>query len=260
MTEAQPAPIVGRVEGAEAGELGTRWYHTIELGEGVVTPGLMDLRRVPARILPANLAGRRALDVATCDGFWAFELEARGAEVVTIDVPSVDALDISPNRRELLAPRLAAFDQDLGSRFELARRALGSKLTSVRSSVYELTPESIGGAVDLAFVGALLLHLRDPVGALERVMRALVPGGELIVFEPVSLRDTLRSPRRAVAHLQTRTTDWNWWYPNLATLKAWLYSAGFEDVRSRGPYRPPAVGGKRQWHFALHARSPQAAG
>lgn len=33
--------------------------------------------------------------------------------------------------------------------------------------VRELTPEAIGGQVDLAFIGALLLHLRDPFGALE---------------------------------------------------------------------------------------------
>ena len=50
-----------------------RWYHTIELAPGEVTPGLVDLRAVAPRVLPARIEGR-ALDVGTYDGFWAFEM------------------------------------------------------------------------------------------------------------------------------------------------------------------------------------------
>src|SRR3546814_5901121 len=62
------------------------WYHTIDLGNGVVTPGEYDhrpaVRHVP---LPDRLDGLRCLDVGTHDGFWAFEMERRGAaEVVEI--------------------------------------------------------------------------------------------------------------------------------------------------------------------------------
>src|SRR5205807_1718583 len=64
------------------------WYHTIELAPGVETPGWFDLRDVIAEVpLPTSLAGARVLDVGTFDGFWAFEMERRGAaEVVAIDV------------------------------------------------------------------------------------------------------------------------------------------------------------------------------
>ncbi len=39
----------------------------------------------------------RALDVATFDGFWAFEMERRGAsEIVAIDLDCADKLDLPP--------------------------------------------------------------------------------------------------------------------------------------------------------------------
>src|ERR1700730_10047735 len=56
------------------------WYHTLDLGNGVVTPGFVDHReQVAQHQFPASLAGKRCLDVATFDGFWAFEMEKRGA-------------------------------------------------------------------------------------------------------------------------------------------------------------------------------------
>lgn len=54
------------------------WYHTIDLGGSVETPGYVDWRGYADRILPAELRGLRALDVGTYDGFWAFEMEKRG--------------------------------------------------------------------------------------------------------------------------------------------------------------------------------------
>src|SRR5262245_18806240 len=51
------------------------WYHTIDLGNGVVTPGFLDHRaQVQLYGLPESLKGMRCLDAATCDGFWAFEM------------------------------------------------------------------------------------------------------------------------------------------------------------------------------------------
>ena len=73
------------------------WYHTIELPGGLVTNGVYDHRPlVPHYGLPENLSGRRALDVGTADGFWAFELERRGAEVTALDVERLSELDLPP--------------------------------------------------------------------------------------------------------------------------------------------------------------------
>src|SRR4029077_10922141 len=79
--DAQAAAIVDEIRGLS-------WYHTIDLGHGVRTPGFVDHRaQLPRYALPASMEGLRCLDVATFDGFWAYEFERRGAtDVVAIDV------------------------------------------------------------------------------------------------------------------------------------------------------------------------------
>ncbi|HEX2087042.1 MAG TPA: methyltransferase domain-containing protein [Solirubrobacteraceae bacterium] len=238
-----------------------RWYHTIDLGERGVTPGLIDLRAVAPRVLPPDLAGRRALDVGTFDGFWAFELERRGAEVVATDVERAHDAEWPPHRRDELRAAAERMGVDLDGGFRVAAEALGSRVRRVVCDVRRLDAEAIGGSVDVAFCGALLLHLRDPVGALERIRSVLAPGGTLVLLEPVAVRETLLSPRRPVARFEPLATPFNWWVANLAALRAWLRVAGFAAVRRRGFHRPPAREGMRQWHVALEAapaRGPAA--
>ena len=229
------------------------WYHSIELRPGEVTPGQVDLRQLPARLFPDDLRGRRALDAGTFDGFWAFELEKRGADVVAIDVEKIDDAQWPPFRRERLRAEAAEMDLELGRGFRTAAEALGSNVERVICDIRELAPDRVGGPVDLAFCGALLLHLRDPVGALERLRETLAPGGSLILLEPIAVRETLLSPRRPVARFEPLSTTFNWWRPNLAALTGWLGTAGFSRVERRGFHRPPAVPHMRIWYAALEA-------
>ena len=79
-----------------------RWYHTIELCRGVYTRNAeFDHRSIVDCVgLPRSLAGKTALDVGTADGFWAFEMERRGADhVVAIDVVKAAEFDILPIHR-----------------------------------------------------------------------------------------------------------------------------------------------------------------
>jgi SAM-dependent methyltransferase len=123
----------------------------------------------------------------------------------------------------------------------------------IECPVQELTADRINGPVDFVFSGAILLHLRDMVGALERIHAVLRPGGRLLVLEPVAIRETILAPRRPVARFEPLVTTFNWWRPNLSALKAWLFAAGFVRIRQRGFHRPPARENMRQWHVALEA-------
>src|SRR3954468_8104935 len=232
------------------------WYHTIELAPGVVTPGQIDHRAVVDRVLPEDLRGKRALDVGTFDGFWAFELERRGAEVVAIDVGAADEAQWPPLQRERLRARAAEWDIQLGRGFDLASQALGSKARRVVRSVLEVSAADLGGEVDLVFMGALMLHLRDPVLALERLRGVLSPGGTLLQMEGFALWPTLVSPRAPVGSFLAHTTEFNWWYPNLACLKAWPWAAGFTDVKLRRVVRPKAVRAMRGWQAVIESRRP----
>ena len=234
------------------------WYHTLELPGGVTTPGQIDLRRIAPRLLPPDLHGKRALDVGSFDGFWAFELERRGAEVVAIDIDRVDDAQLPPNNRERIEREARAFGVQMGRGFEIAAELLGSSARRVVCDVSELTPETIGGPVDVAFLGALLIHVRDPVLALERIRSALVPGGELYQLEAISLRLSLLHPRRPVAHQQTLETPFNWWYPNWAALKVWLRTAGFDEIRGIGLHHPPQQPPMGNWYRGIRSRRPAA--
>jgi len=222
---------------------GARWYHTIELPDGEVTPGEFDLRDSVHRVpIPASLAGQRCLDVGTRDGFWAFELERRGAaEVIGIDVDEPERLDWPVN----LPPLSPELQEDLAERarcFEIARAALGSAVERRNRSVYDLDPRQ-DGLFDFAFLGTLLIHLRDPVGALAAVGSVLRPGGTLVLNETVSASLSLLRPRSPAAALMTLDAPF-WWQANRHALVRYLTAAGLE-CRSLGrPYlvrRGPAM-------------------
>jgi SAM-dependent methyltransferase len=139
------------------------WYHTIELGDGIVTAGYLDLRSiVDGQGLPESLEGKTALDVGTAEGFWAFELERRGAErVVGIDIARWVDFDWLPEIKE--AKRDVPYEP--ARRFELARGMRGSQVEHKVCSVYELSPETVG-TFDVTFCGSLLLHLQSPIQAM----------------------------------------------------------------------------------------------
>jgi len=138
------------------------WYHTIELGNDLVSRGAYDHRPVVDRYgIPQSLGGKTALDIGTFDGFWAFELERRGADrVVAIDIARIGDFDWLPSMRAGLG---AAADRQ--SNFPLARAMRGSRVERKICSVYDLSPETVG-TFDVVFCGDVLLHLFNPLKAL----------------------------------------------------------------------------------------------
>lgn len=228
------------------------WYHTLELAPGVRTPGWFDLRSVVAQVpLPASLAGARCLDVGTFDGFWAFEMERRGAaEVVAVDVLDPHGWDWPAERPADVLADLAARKR-AGDGFELAREALGSSVQRLERSVYELDPAA-DGRYDLVFVGSLLLHLRDPVGALAAA--AGVCAGRLVLLDAIEPALTRLLPRLPVATLDGRERPW-WWRPNLAGLVRMAEAAGLELLEPPRRVRmPPGAGQPRPALRALRHR------
>ena len=229
---------------AEVAEI--TWYHTIELPGGIVTAGEYDTRPAARRIpLPADLSGLRCLDVGTHDGFWAFELERRGANDVTaIDLDDPRQVDFSEPVPELSAPVLAE-RQARTRAFECAHRALGSQVLRRDLSVYDLAGADVG-PIDFAFIGTLLLHLRDPLRALAAIRSVLSPGGRLLVNDAVSLGNSLLHPWRPVHTLTFLPGKPFWWIPNARGLARYLEKVGFTVTESGGPYLVPRGPGYRR--------------
>jgi tRNA (mo5U34)-methyltransferase len=208
-------------------ELQREWYHTIELAPGVVTPGWFDTRPIVGQLpMPTSLAGRRCLDIATFDGFWAFEMEKRGAdEVVAIDILDPDGWDWPVNAP---AEVIAALERRKkgGHGYRIAHEALRSSVEFRELSVYDLDPTVIG-EFDFIYLGSLLMHLRDPVHALERVRS--VCRGQLLLVDNINLSLSLLLPKRPAAELDGRGRPW-WWKLNLAGLVRLVEVAGFRVV------------------------------
>ena len=156
------------------------WYHTIEVAPGVVTPGWFDLRPI-VDVLPwPDVRGKRCLDVGTADGFLAFELERRGAaEVVATDVADHSLWDYPARIRDRgIEFWIAVAGEKKGEGFRIARDILGSRVRSLEVSAYDLGPSEVG-EFDVVVCGSLLLHLWDPVRALES-MRSVCTGTLLV--------------------------------------------------------------------------------
>jgi tRNA (mo5U34)-methyltransferase len=211
------------------------WYHTIDLGNGVTTPGMFDHRGTEDRhLLPRDLSGLRCLDVGTMDGFWAFAMERRGAkEVVAIDMEDPGALDWPASLRPKVVKTL---DETKSMRFGLVKEALASSVERVARSVYEVDADL--GQFDLVFCGDLLVHLKDPVSALEALRR--VCRGTAVVCNPVTRLSVL--DRRPLARLDG-IDEFEWWVTNLAGLQRMVLAAGFSRVEAGRPFSLRATGG-----------------
>ena len=221
------------------------WYHTIELGSALVTNGAYDHRLVVDRYgFPESLSGKRVLDVGTADGFFAFEMERRGAdEVVAMDVDGWEAVDALPT--------VDTSDRQWTGRahFELARRALGSRVRLVSCSVYELSPET-AGIFDVVFCGSLLLHLHNPLLALTNIRSVT---RELAVVETahdphleatVPATPALRFGAREIEQAAGSELGSNclYWWMNSAGLVEMMTYAGFGSVTALEPFQLPPAG------------------
>jgi len=188
-----------------------KWFHTIELGKGIVTPGIDDTpRKLKSIGMPNNLRGMTVLDIGAADGFFSFEAERRGAEkVLATDLP-VGQL------------------RGLGERFALAREALGSRVEDLGIDVYDLSPEKVGVFDVVLFLG-VLYHLKHPLLGLERIFS--VTGSLLILETHVDMCDC-RTPAAAFyPGAELNNDPSNWWGPNEAAVVGMLKTVGFKEVK-----------------------------
>jgi tRNA (mo5U34)-methyltransferase len=188
------------------------WYHSFELPDGTVIDGINPLPRLRERFarfpIPADLRGKRVLDIGAWDGWFTFEAERRGAAVTSIDC--VEA----PHFVEL-------------------HRKLASKADYRILEIYEL-PDAGLPKFDIVFLLGVLYHLRHPLLALEIVCGLTTDVA--IVESFVTDGDTWREHTADIPMLEfyegyelANQFD-NWVGPSVACLLAMCRSAGFARV------------------------------
>jgi tRNA (mo5U34)-methyltransferase len=187
--------------------LSTRgWYHSIELPDGQIIQGMIGIEALKARLaaypIPADLTGKRVLDVGAWTGWCSFEMERRGAQVL-----AVDCVDF-PEFRE-------------------AHRLLGSQVEYRALDVDELTPGSIGTFDYVLFFG-VLYHLRHPLLGLERICA--------LTTDTACVESFVTDDGSSPCAMEFYETDElggqidNWFGPSVKCLEALCRSAGFARV------------------------------
>jgi tRNA (mo5U34)-methyltransferase len=212
------------------------WYHTIDVAPGATTPGWFDLRHVVDDLPWPDVKGKRVLDIGTFDGFYAFEMERRGAaEVVAIDVEDHLLWDWPPDYRGEQLERDPGFaGPPKGAGFRLIAELTGSKAQWKPLSIYDLDP-AVVGQFDVVVLGSLLLHLRDPIRALEAVRSVVAPGGAFLSAEQVEpYLSFFRN--RPLFKLDGSGRNCQWWLANAAGHERMLFAAGFEVVDTTRPF------------------------
>jgi tRNA (mo5U34)-methyltransferase len=198
------------------------WWHRINLGEGVVTPGKAQHTVEHASIyfgMPEDLRGKTVLDIGCSDGMFSFEAERRGGDVLAIDTSKPDDLCFGKA-------------QDWPRGFNFAKRALGSKVAFQDLDFFEIDP---GLQWDVVLFYGVLYHLRRPIEALEKLEQITKPGGICLIETTYSI-----SPNGAPSweyrpgHHGDQT---NRWYPSLSGLLAALKHHGFREAKMVGHWQ-----------------------
>lgn len=222
------------------------WYHAMRFGDHV-THGMFDLvPYIPKYGIPERLDGKRVLEVGTWDGFWAFELERRGAEVVALDLDDEQDLDWPPRRRPQEWSTIKR-----GDGFRLAKEIYGSRVERVDRSIYFATPDELG-QFDLVFCGSVLIHLRDQLLALERIAALTKPGGMFVSAEEYDRRAGL-TPWPSTRYLADRDKAVVYWLPSKRTWRRMMWTAGFDRIERFSRFDMRSSGGWSVRHVVHHA-------
>jgi tRNA (mo5U34)-methyltransferase len=233
------------------------WYHTVELPHRLVTPGLYDLRAaLPSFPFPADMRGMRVLDVGSATGFFSFEFAKRGAEVVSMELPSLHALDRFPGQNidqtlekinRMIVPAsvgglegyLKRYSAEqlyfylLEGPFEFCRSLLDLKVSRVYSSVYDISAEAVG-YFDLVFLGDILLHTLYPLKALAAA--AAVCRGTLVISQVMPDAADGNPAMAYVGGDSPESDEVSWWLPNKPCMIALLKKLGFPAVEETGKH------------------------
>jgi tRNA (mo5U34)-methyltransferase len=186
-----------------------QWWHTIDLGNGVVTPGKYPPSGLNLKAFDQiDFTGKRVLDIGCWDGLWAFEAEKRGAaEIYATD-------DVS--QRTFHNTRT----------FNLAKDILQSKAQYFPETPIEALP-SLGVKFDVVLFLGVYYHLRDPLRALGILRSVLNDGGLIVVEGPVSSYSRRKSTATFLYKNISSNDPSNWWLPSLGCLEEWIESSFF---------------------------------
>lgn len=190
------------------------WWHTIDMGDGVRSPGYADLRsqEIRAEAIPRQLRGKTVLDIGCWDGYFSFLCERRGSTVTPVDNFQYKDFVRSKYGVELQG----------GEGFRMAAGLLGSRLTLTQRDF-----ASIREPFDVVLFLGVLYHERYPLLALEHLARLT---RECAVVETHYIKAGSEPLLRFYPGRSLNGDPTNYWGPTLSCVELMLIDVGFRSV------------------------------
>ncbi len=243
MTEAEKQQLVASVP---------YWFHSINLGDGIITPGKTPIERLEKiweQTQITDLRGKTVLDIGAWDGFYSFKAEQLGASrVLAMDkyiwsldmgriqefVPKFSQKDKDSNEYRMPKPHLipgfyqpSILPTKIG--FDTAHQILGSTVEQLVDDLVTVDTNVLGAFDVVLYLGGLY-HMEDPFSALRKVknITADVAYIETAGIEIPNLKD---SPFFEFYENDELHHDYsNWWAGNEAGLLAMCRAVGFRKA------------------------------
>lgn len=214
---------------------GIIWFHSMELDDDLVAPGVRELEVLRAEADIAfkhGVGGKSVLDIGAWDGFFSFEAERRGAR----DVLATDHFCWSGS--------------GWGTKdgFDYVHHLRRSKVRSRDIDVFSLAPQELGTFDVVLFLG-VLYHLKNPYGGLEH---AAAMTSDLLVVETETFANFDETPLMRYYYGDELGGDpTNFFAPNTTCLQLMLKEIGLSRTEVT-PHPYSAVDNGRMRHF-VHA-------
>lgn len=253
---------------------GLYWYHTIDLGNDIITPGVFDFRRhLGAYCFPDRMQGQTVLDVGAANGFFSFEFIRRGALVTATELPSLQELDRFPGqittdliykaekystaytfqKPENLSTDLL-YDLMLREPFDFCSRVLGLYPDRKFVSICNFSTQKLGrDFFDWVFLGDVLLHTIDPLKSLASA--AKMCSGTLVIAQHL-FETNDHQPILLFTGGEDPKDDFSvWWKPNFEWFRQVLKKLGFRTVKIMGNFSDEFIpNGHSENKTIIHAK------
>ena len=250
------------------------WYHSIDLGHGVVTKGQSVMAEMVTEAQLPDFRGRSVLDIGAWDGYYSFLAERRGASRVValdhyawgVDFTRAHAVLERVPRARASCPTIRATRPTSGAPTFPAGADSSSRTACSRAASSRSSPtsprwtSSTLGTFDIVLYLGVLYHMKEPLTCLER-LRAVT--GEVAVIETVAAQvpgNAGRSLLELHAGGELNADFGNWYVPTVEAIGALARASGFarvEVMRGPPPLRPRSRLARRLRLVPATGRTPR---
>lgn len=208
-----------------------QWFHSIDLGHGIVTPGLKSAQTLSLEagvIFRESVAGKTVLDIGAWDGYFSFEAARRGA------------------KRVLATDSFCWSGGGWGTQkgFNLVREVTGLPVDDYEIDPMNLSAREVGVHDVVLFLG-VLYHLKHPLYVLEKV--AEVTREFAVIETQLAFRNIDKPCLAFYPGRELNDDDTNWFAPNVPAAIGMLQTVGFKRIEYRPHPTTPERGVFHAW-------------